>query len=88
MDSGHLANVDSSFRSQSGIYMYVIDHDASKKNGSIVCTLWPMATPSFTSVDSSLLWTPFVRPSGVSTLPRFYCTKKPLGQKYTIYMHM
>ncbi len=34
-------------------------------NGTIVCNLWPMATSSFTSVDTSLLWTLFVRPLGV-----------------------
>ncbi len=30
-----------------------------------LCNLWPVATPSFTSVDTSLLWTLFVRPLGV-----------------------
>ena len=29
------------------------------------CGLWPLATPSFTSVDTSLLWTLFVRPLAV-----------------------
>ncbi len=27
--------------------------------------VWPVAKPSFTSVDTSLLWTLFVRPSAV-----------------------
>ncbi len=31
----------------------------------IVYDLWPMAAPSFTSVDTSLLWTLLVRPAGV-----------------------
>ncbi len=31
----------------------------------VTAALWPMATPSFTSVDTSLLWTLFVWPLAV-----------------------
>ena len=30
------------------------------------CTLWPVATPSFTNVDTTLFWTLFARPIGVN----------------------
>ncbi len=54
--------------------------------------LWPLATTSFTSVDTSLLWTLFVRPWAVHISEVLLCSQKylrcPGGEcKYLLYIN-